>query len=323
MSDDLDRLNDFVRVLDADLKYESVLVREEHLAEETQRHIEKQQQARREASRPDPNQSLERMVLWGSRPRRKRWRELSRFDEEHDALLQRQAEAVRRLGEAEVALERAPQDDAAAFARWLAGDEKGEKPRSSLQDRTVERDGCRAYADGIQLEIDKLLQRRVDHVESNRRKMVDDARKDVEAARAKYDELTRALPAARDALIEAREVLVWAAVFPEPVHPFGNPANVGLGLAAVMKETLGTNAQIEFNRVLALLDRDAQALADEVSGQAKLALGTAGPRVPTREAMWDDDPDMVQWKEVEKQRARMLAEHDFRDPHELAAEIRE
>lgn len=39
--------------------------------------------------------------------------------------------------------------------------------------------------------------------------------------------------------------------------------------------------------------------------------------------MWDDDEDMRQWKRIEKQRAQMLAERDFRDPHQLAAEVRE
>jgi hypothetical protein len=190
-------------------------------------------------------------------------------------------------------------------------------------DRIVERDGCAAFVDGVALEISKLLSRRVEHVKKHRAKMLDDAHKDVTAARAKYSVAIRGLLGLRAELIEAREVLLWAAVFPDLVEPFGASNNVGLGLASVTRDTLGTNAQLEFGTLLALLERDGEVLAKVAGPQAKKALGTAGPRVPTAEAMWDDEPDMVEWKKVEKERARMLYERDFRDPHLLGEEIRD
>lgn len=306
--------------LQRDVEHERVRVREDHLAEDIQRQVEKRREAAR--PRPEPFAAEERVARMASRPRRRRWRDLEKFDEAHDALLQRQAEALSRLAEARAALERAPEDDARAVAAWMAGGECGDRPAPTLYDRERDVAAAQMLVDGVAIEIEQLLGRRRDHVERNRHKMVKDAREEIAAARAKLEATIQRIPALREELLAARELLLWAATFPEPIDPFGTAPNVGLGLAAVTRETLGTNAQLPFDRVMALLERDAQTLAETVSPQVKQALGTAGPRVPTLEAMWDGDPDMVAWKETEKERARMLHEHDFRDPHQLAQEIR-
>jgi hypothetical protein len=160
-----------------DVRLERLEVERENAAQ-----VERAQRGREarpmDPARTDP--AAESMVLRGSRPRRRRWKDLDRFDDQLDKLTQRHGEALARIAGAEAALAAAPADDARRYAEWLAGGEKGEKPGSSLQDRTVERDGCVAFAAGLRLEIDRLLERRVEHVERNREKMLEDARKDVD-----------------------------------------------------------------------------------------------------------------------------------------------
>src|SRR4051794_30985172 len=70
----------------------------------------------------------EPLALQGSRPRRRRWRDLAKFDDEHDRLQGRLEEALTRLREAEAALTRAPAADASRLAGWIAGGERGERP---------------------------------------------------------------------------------------------------------------------------------------------------------------------------------------------------
>jgi hypothetical protein len=73
--------------------------------------------------------------------------------------------------------------------------------------------------------------------------------------------------------------------------------------------------------VLQALEEDANALTRVYSRDQQERLGIAGPRTPLDEAMWDNDPDHVEWKKQELERARKLAE--WHDPNKLAAEVRD
>ena len=84
---------------------------------------------------------------------------------------------------------------------------------------------------------------------------------------------------------------------------------------------LETKARIDFARVLAALEADADALADAYAASLKEKLGTAPPPTPLERAMWDGDPAMVEWKKQERERALELAKQG-RDPNKLAAELR-
>jgi hypothetical protein len=88
-----------------------------------------------------------------------------------------------------------------------------------------------------------------------------------------------------------------------------------------VERTLETKARVDFDRVIAALEADADALAEKHHEQVLRALGTAPPRTPLREAMWDSEPEMQEWKRQERERARKLAE--WRDPNRLAAEVRD
>jgi hypothetical protein len=80
-------------------------------------------------------------------------------------------------------------------------------------------------------------------------------------------------------------------------------------------------ARIEFGRVIAALEADADALADRHGDKVQQALGTAPPRTPLTEAMWNEDEECKAWQRQELERARQIAHRDNVD--QLAAEVRE
>jgi hypothetical protein len=256
-----------------------------------------------------------------SRPRTRRWRGLAKLDDKIDKLAHRQADAAASLQRVEESLRRAPEDDAHTLASWLAGGEKGDRPAASLYERERERDAARLLLDAIAVELDDALAERLAYIEKHRARMLEDAQRDVAEARDALLGHVRGLHELRDVLLTARETLAWAATYPEPVDAYGFPNALALGLRTPVERTLHTTARVEYGSVVSALEEDAKALADAHAEAVKERLGTAGPRTPLREAMWDSDPDMQTFKREELERARRLAE--FHDPDKLAAEVRD
>ncbi len=246
----------------------------------------------------------EQRALRNSRPKTRRWKTLERLDHEVDRMKQRQDDAGARLQEAEAALARAPEDDARALADWLAGGEKGERPAASLYERQRERDAARLLVEAATVEIDRALERRLQHIERNRPKMLEDARRDVTDAHQRLQAHAQALPALRQALLDSRENLLWAAAYPDRAEGFGFTPAAALGLRAPMKRALGTDARIEFTGLVAALEEDATAIAEAFGAEQKRQLGIEVPRTPQTEAMWDSDPDQIAWKQAEIKRLR-------------------
>jgi hypothetical protein len=264
--------------------------------------------------------SEEQRVQRASRPRTRRWKGLVKLDEKVDRLTLKHSQALLRLQEAEERLRQAPEDDARTLAGWLAGGERGPRPAATVYERERDRDAARLLGEAVALELDQALEARLQYVQRNRKKMLDDAHRDVAEARERLLAQVHGLPALRDALLAARETLLWAASFPEPVESYGSPGALALGLKAPVEKTLGTSARIEFGNLIGALEEDAAALAESHSKTAKQQLGIVGPRTPLDQAMWDSDPDMAAWKKEELERARQLAE--WHDSDKLAREIR-
>ena len=130
------------------------------------------------------------------------------------------------------------------------------------------------------------------------------------------------LPELRETLLVARDNLRWVASFPEQAEAFGFPFALALGLRQPVKEALGTTAQVEFRRVVAALEADAAALAEQLGPTVKERLGLAPRPTPEDRAMWWDDEDAVACRKEEVERARRLAEWST-DPDRLAAEVRD
>jgi hypothetical protein len=125
----------------------------------------------------------------------------------------------------------------------------------------------------------------------------------------------------RQALVDARATLLWAASFPGEPEDFGFPAMAALGLREPMQRTLETRAQVPFAGLLAALQEDAAAVAGAFSAEQKRQLGVPTKRTPVDQAMWDDDPDNIAWKKTEMQRAHELAQ--FGNVERLGADVRD
>ncbi len=242
-----------------------------------------------------------------SRPRTRRWRALTRLDEEVDRITQSHSEAMARLAEAEQAFADAPRTDAQTLASWIAGGERGERPAATLPERERERAAAELLVNAISLELDQKLEQRLRHVEKNREKMISDARRDIDAAHGQLLGRVNQLPALRQQLADSRELLLWAAGYPDAVTQFGLADHVALGLMAPVERTLSTRARIAYTNLLAVLEEDANALANTFSDEQKKQLGTPVKRTPVREAMWADDPDHINWEREQFENARRLA----------------
>lgn len=264
----------------------------------------------------------ERRARSASRPRTRRWKALDKHDQTIDELQGKQAGALARVQQAEEALREAPDHDAKTLAAWLAGGEKGERPTASLYERERDRDAAALLLAAVGVELDKALERRVEHVESHRQTMLNDARKDVDDGRERLLAHARKLPALRQELLDSRENLLWAAAYPDMAESFGFPTATALGLREPVKRALGTDARIEHRALMEALEEDANALAEAFGAETKRQLGIVEPRTPLTQAMWDNDEDNIRWKKSELERARKLAAWSA-NPHQLGAEARD
>jgi hypothetical protein len=172
----------------------------------------------------------------------------------------------------------------------------------------------------VAVELDKALEDRRRHVEENRAAMLEDARRDVAEARDRLLAHVRELSELRAELVTPRDVLAWAACCPEPPTSFGLVSALALGLAAPVKETLQTSVRVEYGRMVAALEADADALAERFADDVKRALGEAEPRTPLTEAMWEDDADLAAWKKRSSSGRAIFARE--RDPNQLSREVR-
>ncbi len=249
--------------------------------------------------------SEEERALRDSRPRTRRWRSLEKLDLAVDRAKQRQADAGARLQDAEAVLARAPEDDARALADWLAGGEKGSRPPAALYERERDRDAAKLLVEAAMLEVDRALERRLQHIERHRPQMLKDARRDIADARQRLSAHAQELPALRQALLDSRETLLWLASYPERSESFGFTAAAALGLREPIRRALGTDgARVEYAGLVQALDEDATAIAETFGPAQQKALGVEQKRTPATEAMWESDPASVEWKRAEIERVQ-------------------
>jgi len=258
-------------------------------------------------------------ALRSSRPKNRRWRGLDQHDAEVEKATRRHAQAVADVQGAEEVLARAPQEDAAVLAQWMAGGERGSRPGSTVYECTRERDANRLLVDAAAIELDRAVERRRAHIEAYRTKMTNDARTDLKKARERLSEHARLLAGLREAVLAARDTLAWIVHYPEQPPTYGFPASLALGLRQPVERTLATTARVEFGSLLAALEEDASALEGTFAPGTAEKLGTAPRPTPLAKAMWRGDPDERAWAASELQRARQLAEYG--NVNALAAEV--
>ena len=260
----------------------------------------------------------EQRALRSSRPNNRRWKALDKHDAELSRLSRKRDDALARLHEAEQALEQAPDHDARTLAKWIAGGEKNKRPTASLYERERERDAARLLTEAVTLELDEALRRRKEHIEDNRKKMVEDATGELDDAVGKLQAQSQALAALRQEALEARDVLLWITAFPDHPETYGYASATALGLREPVERVLNTKAQIEFAALLEVLEEDAKAIRNQFGPATASALGLAEPPTPLTQAMWDEDIDPA-WKREQLERARGLLPWS-QNQHELANE---
>ena len=206
---------------------------------------------------------------------------LAKLDDKIDELTLRLEEARQELHRAEERVQTAPDIDARTLADWIAAGERGKRPDATLYERQRERDAASLTIEARQRTLDEALEERLGYVEKHREAMLRDARADVEAARDRLRRHVEQLPALRQDLLDARDLLSWTAIYPDEPEAFGFSTALALGLQEPVKRTLETKARIEFGRVIAALEADADALADRHGDKVQRALGTAPPAHPS------------------------------------------
>ncbi len=178
-----------------------------------------------------------------SRPKSRRWRGLGKLDDKIDELNRRLENARQERQRAEERVQGAPEADARSLAAWIAGGERGKRPEATLYERQRERDAAQLTIDALQRTLDELLEERLQYVERHRDKMLADAQKDVEARRARLLAHVQELPALRQELLDARDLLTWTATYPDQAEQYGFPTALALGLREPVERTLETKAR--------------------------------------------------------------------------------
>ena len=219
----------------------STTLREEREVHERDGKTTEERPHRGHARPPDHRELIgeERRALLSSRPRGRRWRDLAKLDDKLDGLQRRLEDARRNLREAEQAVQAAPDTDARTLAAWLANEERGKRPASTVEDRGREQDATRLVVEALKLEVDRALEERREHIERHRERMVKDARRDVEDARERLAAHISQLPELRETLLAARDNLRWVVSFPEQAEGFGFPLALALGLREPVKGNAG------------------------------------------------------------------------------------
>ncbi|CAN5746073.1 hypothetical protein BH18ACT13_BH18ACT13_03020 [soil metagenome] len=249
----------------------------------------------------------EQRALRSSRPNNRRWKALDKHDAEIARLTQKRGDAHARLHEAEEALRQAPEHDAQTLAAWIAAGEKRRRPAATVYERERDRDAARLLVEAVTMELDEALRRRKQHIEDNRETMIQDATGELDDAVGKLRAQSQALAALRQAALEARDVVLWIAAFPEDSESYGFATATALGLREPVERVLNTKAQVEFAALLEVLEEDAIAIRSSFGPETARALGIAAPRTPLVEAQWDVDVDPA-WKAAQLERARGLLE---------------
>ena len=82
----------------------------------------------------------------------------------------------------------------------------------------------------------------------------------------------------------------------------------------------GTTSRIDYTSLIAALEIDANAVADEYSPDLEAEPGLAAPATPTDTAMWHDDDEYKAWAKQQRRRlsepfAQQAEHHGIGSPH--------
>ncbi len=235
---------------------------------------------------------------------RGRWKDVGEFDAQVADLEHRQRAITDELAGLRERERLAPALDAERLGAWQLEDRRGPRPEPELPAiREAIQRGQEDYA-GLTRAVDRVLADKLAHVERHRRRLVDDADRDVEEAHARLIALLGELERARQDLADARQAALWAALFPDVTASASpNYAILALGLRRPVEQALGIPTQLQTERVLMALRADADALRTAATPAQRTQLEGAKPSTHRDVAVWADSDEARQAERQEKQAA--------------------
>jgi hypothetical protein len=188
-------------------------------------------------------------------------------------------------------------------------DRRGSRPEPQADALEAAIKARQADFDGLTLAIGKTLEEKVDFVEKHRRRLREEADRDVEAAHERLAAAIEEVAEARDQLVDSRDMAVWAGVYPNGntgVSPQTNLLAGGIVRAKRPQEcaygVLGLVSQLRIDRVLDALRIDAAWLRTAATPEQRALLeGRDSRRSPATE--WTDSEDHRDGRRAEIERA--------------------
>jgi hypothetical protein len=251
---------------------------------------------------------LEQSMLARISPRhRNRWPELLAIDERIADFDRRQEELRVALVDLRGRRELADAAYAGALAEWMANGQSESRPVSeakALDEAIVEAEAEYTAIDELR---DRVLEERIDFIGKHRKRLVRDADRATEKARARYDELVDELAQVREELIQHRQTSVWAAaIFPHQSLVSLPPCDALLGgrLRATEEHLPGLKRELPAHSVFALLHADADYCASVATVEQAAAIEGVSPSVlRSSDAIWERSPEHEERQRREKEAA--------------------
>jgi len=248
--------------------------------------------------------SHEQSAIARLNPRRNRWPELGKFDEQ----VSRIEDTRRRLADEREylaeQLQAAEGNDRQALADWHL--EGGSRPTPTVPALAARVEEIDAEAEAAALAIDSVLDGKTAYVAKHRRRLTADAEQATTAALTDYLGLLTQVEQARADLIDLRAATVWAALYPSASLTSTPPTHaLAGGRQKIQARHLpGLKSELPATGVFALLRDDAEHNATVATvDQAAEIQGVTRAALTQREAVWGGSSKDRDHERTEKQAA--------------------
>jgi hypothetical protein len=192
---------------------------------------------------------------------------------------------------------------------WHADGQHDPKPTSAapgLEASIVELTG---EINACDLERERILRERAEHVGKYRGTMAADVAKERAAVRERYERLIGELEAARAELLDVRACEVWVSLFPHDSLQSQPPftMNLAVGRREPYERTMPglLRGALAASSVFALLREDARACASVATAEQAAAIqGVSEAALTRKQAMWAGSEEDREREKREKQELR-------------------
>jgi hypothetical protein len=197
-------------------------------------------------------------------PRRSRWPELARFDEqvgEIEGHIRELSEQSQRVNEQLMTVER---EDADSHAAWLLAGSEGDQPAPQKPLLEAQQEQLQQKIAGARAAVDQVLKARADHVERHRPRLIKDVDAAAVDAKNRYEEALATAEQARQELAELRESAIWARLYPSCNESDVQLPNTVAGGQRKRLVPAGLTAELKPANAFALLRSDAEWLNEAI-----------------------------------------------------------